>query len=151
MSLFEFLMVLMSIIIGLGIAEVLTGVARVIRERAQLRYYRVHGVLVAITFMALVQQWWEAWSLRTVPSWSFGAMRPVWLLGILAVVGSTGFRPLFAGEALFSAGNATSFFGLVVFAVLYASQRRQVHAVLVPMVLVALVYDVLRWTPEIGG
>ena len=34
MSLFEFLMVLVSIIIGLGIAEVLTGIARLIQCRA---------------------------------------------------------------------------------------------------------------------
>ena len=33
MSLFEFLMVLVSIIIGLGLTEILTGVARMIRCR----------------------------------------------------------------------------------------------------------------------
>ncbi len=186
MSLFEFLMVLVSIIIGLGIAEVLTGVARVIRARAQVRYYWVHGVLTSLTFVALVQQWWEAWGLRVVPSWSyvalgglligpislfliahllfpreledadieeyyFGAMRPVWILGIIAIVGSTSFRPLFTGDALFSPQNLTSFLGLVAFGILFAASARRTHAVLVPLVLIGLVYDVVRWTPEIGG
>jgi hypothetical protein len=40
MSLFEFLMVLVSIIIGLGMAEILTGVARQVRCRGSIRVGR---------------------------------------------------------------------------------------------------------------
>jgi hypothetical protein len=71
MSLFEFLMVLVSIIIGLGIAEILTGVARQIRCRGSTRGYWVHSLLVVTIFVALLQQWWEIWGLRVVPEWSF--------------------------------------------------------------------------------
>ena len=45
MSLFEFLMVLVSIIIGLGIAEILTGIARQIRCRSSIQGYWVHSIL----------------------------------------------------------------------------------------------------------
>ena len=71
MSLFEFLMVLVSIIIGLGIAEILTGVARQIRCLGSTHGYWVHSLLVATIFVALLQQWWEIWALRVVPEWSF--------------------------------------------------------------------------------
>ncbi len=71
MSLFEFLMVLVSIIIGLGIAEILTGIARQIRCRESIHGYWVHSVLVTVIFFALLQQWWEIWSLRAVPEWTF--------------------------------------------------------------------------------
>ena len=71
MSLFEFLMVLVSIIIGLGIAEILTGIARQIRCRGSTKVYWVHSVLVTAIFFALLQQWWEVWSLRVVPEWTF--------------------------------------------------------------------------------
>ena len=74
MSLFEFLMVLVSLIIGLGIAELLTGVARIIRNHQQVRLYWVHSVFVAILFLALLQTWWEIWELRAVPSWTFGGL-----------------------------------------------------------------------------
>lgn len=74
MSLFEFLMVLVSIIIGLGIAEILTGVARQVRCRGSIRAYWVHSVLVAAFFVALLQQWWEIWGLRVLPEWSFGGL-----------------------------------------------------------------------------
>ena len=71
MSLFEFLMVLVSIIIGLGIAEILTGTARMIRCRTSIQGYWVHSVTAAIIFFALLQQWWEIWELRTAPEWTF--------------------------------------------------------------------------------
>ena len=71
MSLFEFLMVLVSIIIGLGIAEILTGIARQIRCRGSIHGYWVHSVLVTVIFFALLQQWWEIWGLRVVPEWTF--------------------------------------------------------------------------------
>ena len=74
MSLFEFLMVLVSIIIGLGMAEILTGLARQIRYRESIHGYWVHSVLVAAIFFALLQQWWEIWGLRVVPEWSFNGL-----------------------------------------------------------------------------
>ena len=186
MALFEFLMVLVSIVVGLGIAEVLTGVARLLRARATVRYYWVHGVLTAATFVALLQQWWEVWGLNDVPEWSFvglilmlvgpiclflmahlifpevgqeadleayyyGPMRPLWALGALAIVGSTSFRPVVFGDPLLAWDNATSLLGLVVFAVLLSTSRRMTHAIVVPVILVSLLYDVLRWSPVIGG
>ncbi len=71
MGLFEFLMVLVSIIIGLGITEVLTGIARMIRCRASIAGYWVHSIVVAAIFFALLQQWWEIWDLRSATEWTF--------------------------------------------------------------------------------
>ena len=74
MSAFEFLMVLVSIIISLGLAEILTGIARFIRCRGSIRAYSLHAILVAAIFLALLQQWWEIWGLRNIPDWSFLAL-----------------------------------------------------------------------------
>lgn len=71
MSIFEFLMVLVSIIIGLGIAEILRGVARHIRNRDSVSGYWVHTVAIMLVFIALVQQWWEIWGLQIYSDWSF--------------------------------------------------------------------------------
>ena len=71
MSLFEFLMVLVSIIIGLGIAEILRGVARLLRERDTIGHYWVHSVAVVFVFVALLQQWWEIWGVQGTPKWTF--------------------------------------------------------------------------------
>ena len=183
-DLFEFLMVLVSIIVGLGLTEVLTGVAGLLRARGTTRYYWVHGVLTAVIFVALLQQWWETWGLRDAPQWSFialilmlvgpiclfliahllfpraeadieryyyGPMRPVWLLGGIAIVGSTSFRPLIFGDQLLKLDNVTSLLGLGVIAVLLLSSKRITHGIIVPLMLAALLWDVLRWTPVIAG
>ena len=79
MSLFEFLMVLVSLIIGLGIAELLSGVAKTIRNRETVRLYWIHAAFVVIVFLALLQSWWEIWGVRNVPVWTF--------IGLLMMLG----------------------------------------------------------------
>ena len=74
MGLFEFLMVLVSVVIGLGITEVLTGWAGMLRERATIRPYWMHVLFQAGVFMALLQQWWEFWDLSDVDQLTFPAV-----------------------------------------------------------------------------
>lgn len=71
MNHFSFVMVLLSIIVGLGVTELLTNVARQIQHRKTTRYYWLHSVIVVLVFMALLQQWWESWSLQSKTEWSF--------------------------------------------------------------------------------
>ncbi len=71
MKLFDFLMVLDSIIIGLGLAEVLTGLGQLLRSRGGTRVYWVHAAFVALIFGTLLQHWWDAWGLRETGQLSF--------------------------------------------------------------------------------
>ena len=59
MSTQEYLSVLVSIVIGLGISHLLTGVGRMISERHRVRLYWVAAVQAAVTFLAMVQFWWS--------------------------------------------------------------------------------------------
>jgi hypothetical protein len=74
LSLFEFLMVLVSIIIGLGIAEVLTGIAQQVRYRRSSTGYWLHSCVIALVAVALLQSWWELWGLRDTGEWVFFSM-----------------------------------------------------------------------------
>ena len=58
-------------LIGLGLAELLSGVAQTIRKRATVRLYWVHFTLVIVVFLALLQMWWEIWGVRATPAWTF--------------------------------------------------------------------------------
>jgi cell division protein FtsW (lipid II flippase) len=71
---FSFVMVLLSIIVGLGITELLSNFARQIQTRATSKFYWLHTLLAVIVFIALLQQWWESWDQRLVESWSFPIM-----------------------------------------------------------------------------
>jgi len=71
LSLFEFLMVLVSLIIGLGLAELLPGNAITIRIKGSLKLYWIHSLFIAVIFLALLQSWWEIWGVRETPAWTF--------------------------------------------------------------------------------
>jgi hypothetical protein len=64
-------MVLDSIIIGLGLAEVLTGLGQLLRSRGATRVYGIHAVVVALILVVLLQHWWDSWGLRGISQWSF--------------------------------------------------------------------------------
>ena len=71
MGLFEFLMILVSVIIGLAMSEILVGVANLLRERSTVRFHWLHLLFQAGVFFALIQQWWESWNLSSVSSVRF--------------------------------------------------------------------------------
>lgn len=71
MELFGFLMILVSIIIGLGVTEILSGVGRLLRARTGVRFYWIHVLFIVGAGVALLQQWWESWDLRALPEVTF--------------------------------------------------------------------------------
>ena len=83
MSLFEFLMILLSIIIGLGISELLTGFASVLRAGRVSQLTIAHWALFLTLFLVLLQVFWESWSLSSLTRWTFPAMVMMLLTPVL--------------------------------------------------------------------
>lgn len=80
MNVFEFLLVIVSILLGLGIAELLTGMARILR--GELVAGKLHGLWMFIIFQVQVQLAWGLWGLRSRAEWQY----PEFLLLLLAPV-----------------------------------------------------------------
>ncbi|MEP5764748.1 MAG: hypothetical protein ABJ308_09140 [Halieaceae bacterium] len=74
MSLFEFQMVLLSIIIGLGLSELLTGFARVLRAGRLADLGLAHWCLFLTLLVVLLQMFWESWGLHRIEVWTFPAL-----------------------------------------------------------------------------
>lgn len=74
MTLFEFLMIMQSIIIGLGISELLTGLAQLLRTHRLKELGIILPALILTIFLALLQMFWETWGLRSETEWTFPAM-----------------------------------------------------------------------------
>ena len=74
MAVFEFVMVAVSIIIGLAIAEVLMGVLEILRAKAFSRTYWIHTAWVIQVFVLTVQNWASQWGLRTFDSWNYATL-----------------------------------------------------------------------------
>ena len=74
MGLFEFQMILISVVIGLALGEILTGVASLLQVRETIRFYWLHILLQLGVFFALLQQWWESWDLVDVDKVNFASV-----------------------------------------------------------------------------
>jgi hypothetical protein len=71
MGAFEYLSVLISIIIALGMTRVLAGVGEMLQARAQHRIYWVHATWMVNLFVCLVVTWWIFYRWRNQQSWNF--------------------------------------------------------------------------------
>jgi hypothetical protein len=70
MEMFSYVMVLASVIIGLGIAHLLTGVAGIIQHPGRAKIYWIHLVWVAATFLRAIFWWWFEFAFSTA-TWTF--------------------------------------------------------------------------------
>jgi hypothetical protein len=70
MSMFEYVAVLTSIIIGLSIAHLLQGVARLIQNPGQTKVYWVHLLWVSNMFFTAVFWWWWEFRFSIVETWT---------------------------------------------------------------------------------
>jgi len=71
MSSFEFISILMSIIIGLGVTNLLAGAGRAFYRRRQNPMDEVHIVLTIATLLVLVLNWWVVFKWNNEAVWSF--------------------------------------------------------------------------------
>jgi len=71
MSAFEYLSVLISIILALGMTRVLGGVGEMLQARSRRRIYWVHAVWIVNLFLYLVIAWWIFYRWRNQPQWTF--------------------------------------------------------------------------------
>ena len=58
MGMFDYVMVLASVIIGLGVTQLLTGVAAMVQHPDRAKIYWVHLLWVAATFLRAIFWWW---------------------------------------------------------------------------------------------
>jgi hypothetical protein len=70
MTTFEYLAVLISIIVGLGITHLLGGVARFIHHPGRFKFYWAHFLWTVTTFMTLILFWWIQLWMNSVEEWN---------------------------------------------------------------------------------
>lgn len=88
---FDYLTVLISIVMGLAIANLLSGAVRLMHARHRLRVFWPSIVWAIVLFVVTVQHWWSEFSLHDMTTWTFGGflgtlMIPVDLFLLCALV-----------------------------------------------------------------
>src|SRR5688572_25096937 len=79
MTPFEYVIVLISIILGLGITTILTGIANFIKYPPAERFYLPYAIWILLVFVLHIHEWWESYSLKSLETWKL----PVFLFIIL--------------------------------------------------------------------
>lgn len=82
MDAFSYLSVLLSIIVGLGMAQVLTALGRLIRSSDTVVWYWPPLVWAAALLVIYVQVWWSMFALRSYADWTFGTFLIVLLQNV---------------------------------------------------------------------
>jgi hypothetical protein len=86
---FEFVTVFFSVVIGLGVAHLLTGVADLVEVRDRVRLDWIHSSWLVVLFFFLMQSWWGLWALHGLTAWSYPSfILVVVMLGTLYLISS---------------------------------------------------------------
>lgn len=120
MNPFDYLNVLISIILGLAIAKILTGLATVITARERVDFYWPPIAWAIWLFFITAQHWWAQWSLRSTHEWTFLDFSllllvpvAIFLLSALVLPDREENEKLDLGEWFFR--NRAWFFGIMFF------------------------------------
>lgn len=100
MSAFEFVTVLISIILGLGITQLLSGIADLIQQWEKVKLYWPHVLWIIMIFVLHVQEWWLTFPLQ--------ASRTVWHLPLFLFQMLYPISLFIAARILFPAANDES-------------------------------------------
>ena len=69
MSPFEYVTVLISIILGMGLTQLISGFAAIITRWEKVTIYWPHMALILLVFVIHVQDWWATYELRAFKYW----------------------------------------------------------------------------------
>jgi len=78
MTAFEFVSVLLSLVISLAVAHLLTGIAEALKAK-KVRFHWVLAGWWLFVFMLCVDYWFSVWRLRDAPAWTLGFVL-IWLV-----------------------------------------------------------------------
>src|SRR5262245_47005879 len=98
MTSFDYLSVLLSIVLGLGVANLLTGAAGLVRHRARITMFWPMPVGLAALFLIHVQTWWMMYGMRNMKEWTFAEFLLVLSQPVLLYVMTVLMVPEFDGD-----------------------------------------------------
>jgi hypothetical protein len=91
MTPFEYVTVLISIVLGLGLTQIVTGIADLVQQWDRVKVYWVHLLWIIIVFFLMVQEWWSTYELRQfeslrLPTFFFVLLYPIDLFILARII-----------------------------------------------------------------
>jgi hypothetical protein len=88
MEAFNYLTVMVSVVVGLGLTQLLAGIGNFVQIRRRVGFYWLHTGWVALLIVLHLHMWWSFWVLREVPDWTYGSFAYVLIGPALLVIAS---------------------------------------------------------------
>jgi hypothetical protein len=82
MSLFEFVTVVISMILALSLGQLLTGVTFLIKTGRDVRWYAPHTLWLVFMGVTLVNHWWSLWDFNAI-EWNYATFIYVLIAPVL--------------------------------------------------------------------
>ena len=93
MTPFDYLSVLISIVLGLGLTELLSNVHRLIQARDRIKFHWLPLLWSGLIFVMLVQWWWAAFGLHRELEWNFFFFLLILLIPVLMYLAAASVLP----------------------------------------------------------
>ena len=71
MDAFNYLSVMVSIILGLGLTQLFAGIGNLVQIRRRVKLYWLHTLWVWLLIILHLHMWWSFWALRGVERWNY--------------------------------------------------------------------------------
>lgn len=118
MTPFEFVTVLISIILGLGITQIVSGVADIIHHHERVKVYWPHLLWLILVFFLHIQEWWQIYELKNFTAWHLPVFLFIILYPIVLFILARILFPTFSSEEVdlkaFYFNNYRKFFSLLI-------------------------------------
>lgn len=85
MDAFNYLSVMISVIVGLGLTQLFAGIGNFVQIRRRVRFYWLHALWILLLIVLHLHMWWSFWVLQEVADWHYGIFTYV-LVGPAALV-----------------------------------------------------------------
>jgi len=83
MSLFEFVSVIIAVVLALCLGQLLLGVSGLVKARIRVGVFLPHTIWIGLLFLLVLQHWWAQWDFRgvdwTYPSFLYAVLGPTLL------------------------------------------------------------------------
>ena len=97
MDLFEYILIMTSVIFAMAVGQLLMGLGRWAQSPARVRAYLPHALWVAIVFLMIFANWWANWEFRsiawTLPTYAYMVVSPTVLFFACGLLLPESFEP----------------------------------------------------------
>lgn len=128
MTPFEYVIVLISVILGLGITTILTGVAELIKHNRPVKLYTPYIIWIVLIFVLHIQDWWLSYKLQSIKVWELHSflliiIYPICLYILAHLLFPSSMDAKFDSRTFFLAHYPRIFIGAIILVVLSVVQN----------------------------